>query len=87
MTSSRQAAGRLDDLLMGAPELAGAAARLTAGDSAGRIAIARPAWSFVLGALARTTTRSLVAVCGEDDEARDLALDLEAILGRAAVAL
>jgi len=87
MTSSRQAAGRLDDLLMEAPELAGAAARLTAGDSAGRIAIARPAWSFVLGALARTTTRSLVAVCGEDDEARDLALDLEAILGRAAVAL
>jgi transcription-repair coupling factor (superfamily II helicase) len=87
MTSSRQVAGRLDDLLMDVPALAGAAARLAAGSAAGRIVVARPAWSFVLAALARTTDRSLVAVCAEDDEARDLALDLEAILGRAAVAL
>ncbi len=40
-----------------------------------------------VGRAARTTDRSLVAVCAEDDEARDLALELEAILGRAAVAL
>jgi transcription-repair coupling factor (superfamily II helicase) len=87
MTSSRQAAARLDGLLMDVPALAGAAAQLAAHGTAGRLAIARPAWSFVLAALARATNRPLVAVCPEDDEARDLALDLEAILGRAAVAL
>jgi len=72
---------------MEVPALAGAAGRLTRGEAAGRLAVARPAWSFVLAALARATDRPLVAICPEDDEARDLALELEAILGRAAVAL
>ncbi len=87
MTSSRQASGRLDALLMDVPSLAGAAAQISADRTAGRLAVARPAWSFVLAALLRTTERALIAVCPEDDEARDLALELEAILGRAAVAL
>jgi len=87
MVSSRPVANSLDELLMGVPALAGAAARLAVGESVGRIAVGRPAWSFVLGALARRVNRPLLAVCAEDDEARDLAIDLEAILGRAAVAL
>ena len=41
----------------------------------------------MLAAFARDSARALLAVCAEDDEARDLALELEALLGRAAVAL
>ncbi len=77
----------LDALILGVPELAAAAARLAEGEAAGRVAVARPAWSFVLAAFARDSARAVLAVCAEDDEARDLGLELEALLGRAAVAL
>ncbi len=87
MTSSRQASGRLDAVLLDVPALAGAAAEISADHTAGRLAVARPAWSFVLAALVGATGRALIAVCPEDDEARDLAAELEAILGSAAVAL
>ncbi len=86
MASSR-APGALDALILGVPELGAAASHLAEGTAAGRVAVARPAWSFVLAALARGGSRALLAVCAEDDEARDLALEIEALLGRAAVAL
>ena len=85
--AGNRAPGVLDALILGVPELAAAASRLATHDGAGRVAVARPAWSFVLAALARDSARALLAVCAEDDEARDLALELEALLGRAAVAL
>ena len=87
MASSRPVPMSVDELLLGVPALGGAASALAGGASVGRVALARPAWSFVLGALVRRVNRPLMAICAEDDEARDLAVDLEAILGRAAVAL
>jgi transcription-repair coupling factor (superfamily II helicase) len=77
----------LDELIGAVPRVAAAAADLTAGVPAGRLGVARPAWSFVLADLARASGQAVLAVCPEDDEARDLALDLDAMLGRASVAL
>jgi transcription-repair coupling factor (superfamily II helicase) len=77
----------LEALILGVPEVAAASAALGAGAGAARLVIARPGWSYTLAALARGRDRALVAVCAEDDEARDLAVELEALLGRAAVAL
>ncbi len=77
----------LDRLVAGAPALAEAASRLGAGEGGGRVALARPAWPYALAALARTSGRALLAVAPGDDEARDLADELIALLGRAAVAL
>src|SRR5680860_1294620 len=51
------------------------------------MALARPAWPYVLAALARAGDRSLLAVAPGDDEARDLSMELVSLLGRGAVAL
>jgi transcription-repair coupling factor (superfamily II helicase) len=77
----------LDRLILGAPGLTEAVARLGAGERAGRLALGRPAWPYVLAALARGSGRALLAVAPGDDEARDLAGEAIALLGRAAVAL
>ena len=54
---------------------------------AGAVALARPAWPFALSALSRETGRALLVVTPGDDEARDLATELSAVLGREAIAL
>jgi transcription-repair coupling factor (superfamily II helicase) len=77
----------LDRLLLGPAPVAAAAEALGAARPAGALALARPGWPWVLGALARTSERALLVVAGGDDEARDLAADLEALLGRSPVAL
>ena len=77
----------IDRLIMGAPALAAAAARIDGGSAAGSIVLARPSWPYVLAALARSGDRSLLAVTPGDDEARDLANELIALIGRGAVAL
>ena len=51
------------------------------------MALARPAWPFVLAALSRETGRALLVVAPGDDEARDLATELGAVLGRGPIAL
>ena len=71
----------LDRALLRAPALAAAAARLTGGEEAGPVALARPAWPFALAALSRETGRALLVVAPGDDEARDLATELGAVLG------
>ncbi len=77
----------LDRLLLGAPALAGAAAHLRDRSAAGPVAVGRPAWPYALAALVRDARRPLLAVAPGDDEARDLAGELAALLGRGAVAL
>ena len=77
----------VDRLLLGAPALALAVDRIAAGESAGTLALARPAWPYVLAALARSGGRSILAVAPGDDEARDLSMELVSLLGRGAVAL
>jgi transcription-repair coupling factor (superfamily II helicase) len=77
----------IDRLILGTPPLARAAERLREGGTAGRLALGRPAWPYALAALARESGRALLAVAAEDDEARDLAAELAALLGRAAVTL
>lgn len=87
MARSGAVTSALDALVLGPTPLASAAELLGAGGAAGRVTLARPGWALALAALARVSDRPLLAVCAEDDEARDLANDLEALLGRAAVAL
>jgi transcription-repair coupling factor (superfamily II helicase) len=79
----------IDRLILGAPALAAAAGRLRDEADAGRaaVALARPAWAYALAALSRGTGRPLLVVAPRDDEARDLAAELMALLGRVAVAL
>jgi transcription-repair coupling factor (superfamily II helicase) len=77
----------IDRLILGAPGLVEAAGRLRRGEAAGRVALARPAWQFALAALARDAGRALLAVAPGDDEARELADELIALLGRGVVAL
>ncbi len=77
----------VDRLILGAPELRTACERIAEGSRVGGLALARPAWPYVLAALARTSGRSLLAVTPGDDEARDLSLELASLLGRGAVAL
>jgi transcription-repair coupling factor (superfamily II helicase) len=81
------AATPLDRLILGAPALAEAGGRLRAGGAAGAVRLGRPAWPYALAALARDGGAPLLAVAPGDDEARDLAGELVALLGRAAVAL
>ena len=57
------------------------------GESAGRLALGRPAWPLVLAAIARHGGRPLLIVSPRDEEARDLATDLSVLLGADAVAL
>ena len=77
----------LDRLILGAPGFAEAAARAADREAGGRLTLARPAWPVALTALARGAGRALLAVAPGDDEARDLAGELIALQGRAAVAL
>ena len=77
----------LDRALLRAPALAEAAARLAGGEEAGSVSLARPGWPFALAALSRETGRALLVVAPGDDEARDLATELSAVLGREAIAL
>src|SRR4029450_2779695 len=77
----------LDRLILGAPGLREAAERVAGAEAAGRVALARPAWPYAAAALARSTGRALLLVAPGDDEARDLASELAALLGRGAVAL
>ena len=72
---------------MAAPALAAAAAHRRSGRAPAGWPWPRPAWPYVLAALARTSGRSLLAVAPGDDEARDLSHELIALLGRGAVAL
>ncbi|MCC6830195.1 MAG: transcription-repair coupling factor [Thermoleophilia bacterium] len=87
MSRSEAATSALEALVLGVAPMGAAAELLAGGESAGRVTLARPGWPLALAALARVAGRPLIAVCAEDDEARDLATDLEALLGRAAVAL
>jgi len=84
---SETRATSIDRVIAANPPLAAAAARLDGEGRAGGLAIARPAWPYVLSALARTGDRSLLAVTPGDDEARDLSTELIALMGRGAVAL
>ncbi|MGD9694048.1 MAG: transcription-repair coupling factor [Thermoleophilia bacterium] len=76
----------LERLILSSPAVAGAVALLDSGERAGPLALARPAWVFVLAAL-RASGRPLLAVAPGDDEARDLAGELTALVGRGAVSL
>jgi transcription-repair coupling factor (superfamily II helicase) len=76
----------LDRLIVGTGPLV---ALLTA-TPAGRprqVALAPAAWPFVLAALHRSTETALLLVAPTDDEARELAGDLAALVGHASVAL
>ena len=77
----------IDRLILSGPELTAVAGLIAERSGAGGVALARPAWPYVLAALARTTGRSLLAVAPGDDEARDLSMELISLLGRGAVAL
>jgi transcription-repair coupling factor (superfamily II helicase) len=77
----------LDRLVLGADAVVPVVAALASGGAGGRLALARPAWPYLLAALARGTGRPLLAVAPGDDEARDLAAELTALIGRGAVAL
>jgi transcription-repair coupling factor (superfamily II helicase) len=77
----------LDRLVLSPEPVAAAAAAVAAGAAAGELALSRPGWPFVLAAMARRGGRALLAVAPGDDEARDLAQELTALLGRGAVAL
>lgn len=78
---------RLDRLLLEQSALGAVADAFATGQTANELVLARPAWPWALAALLRAGTRSLVAVTPGDDEARDLAEQLSAVLGRAAVGL
>ena len=77
----------LDRLLLASPAVSEAAERLLAGQTAGALHIGRPAWPLVLAAIARRAGRPLLLVPARDEEARDLATDLGALLGGDRVAL
>lgn len=77
----------LDKLVLASGPVAEAADRLLAGHSAGSVALGRPAWAVVLAAIAHRSGRPLLLVPARDEEARDLAMDLSALLGHEAVAL
>ena len=71
-----------DALILGADAVAEAL-----GSDGGRIALARPGWSFLLAAIAGWAPGSLLAIVPQDEEARDLSRALQVLLGRSAVAL
>jgi transcription-repair coupling factor (superfamily II helicase) len=77
----------LDELVLGRSAIAAAAEALGAGEPAGALALGRPGWPLVIAALVRRGEAGLTIVAPEDEEARDLAAELEAHLGRPAVAL
>jgi transcription-repair coupling factor (superfamily II helicase) len=77
----------IDRIVLGPAPIAAAARSVAEGAPAGALALTRPAWPFLLAAMARVGGRSLLAVTPGDDEARDLSHELIALLGRGAVAL
>ena len=77
----------LDRMVLESPEVSEAADRLLAGQPAGALRIGRPAWPVVLSAIARRAGHPLLLVPARDEEARDLATDLSALLGDDRVAL
>ncbi len=77
----------IDRLVLEAAPVAEAADRLLAGQPAGVVRVGTPAWPVVLAAVARRAGHPLLIVPGRDEEARDLATDLTALLGADHVAL
>ncbi len=77
----------LDDLVLASGPVGEAADRLRAGHGAGQVALGRPAWAVVIAAIARRSGRALLVVPARDEEARDLATDLGALMGHEHVAL
>jgi transcription-repair coupling factor (superfamily II helicase) len=77
----------LDQMVLASPPVSEAADRLLARQPAGTLRIGRPAWAVVLSAIARRAGHPLLIVPGRDEEARDLATDLSALLGAERVAL
>ena len=77
----------LDPLVLPPAALAAAAASLRGDARSGQLAIGRPAWPYVLAALLRAGETPMVVVTPGDEEARDLAAELTALLGSVSVAL
>ena len=77
----------LDALVLPSKDLAAAQQAIAGQGATGQLAIARPAWPYVLAALLRSGGQPIVAVAPGDEEARDLASELAALLGADAVAL
>ncbi len=77
----------LDQLVLASGPVGEAADRLLAGHGAGQVALGRPAWAVVIAAIARRSGRALLVVPARDEEARDLATDLGALMGHEHVAL
>ena len=73
--------------MLESPEVSEAADRLLAGHAAGEVRVGRPAWPVVMAAIARRAGHPLLLVPARDEEARDLAADLQALLGDDRVAL
>ncbi|MBL6633411.1 MAG: hypothetical protein ISP32_03330, partial [Thermoleophilia bacterium] len=76
----------IDRLVLESAPVAEAADRLLAGQPAGVVRVGTPAWPVVLAAVARRAGHPLLIVPGRDEEARDLATDLTALLGAEHVA-
>ncbi len=77
----------IDRLVLDAPQVGEAADRLLAGQLGGVVRVGPAAWPVVLAAVARRAGHPLLIVPARDEEARDLATDLTALLGADRVAL
>lgn len=77
----------LDPILLAPPPIAAAADALAASAARAELAIGRPVWSYLLAALHRRSVRPLVVVAPGDEEARDLAMELVALVGLDTVSL
>ncbi|MBM3664827.1 MAG: hypothetical protein FJW92_03405, partial [Actinobacteria bacterium] len=69
----------IDRLVLESPEVSEAADRLLAGHPAGEVRVGRPAWPVVMAAIVRRAGHPLLLVPARDEEARDLAADLQAL--------
>ncbi len=80
--------GALDRLILGPRPLLAAAERLRTGSGAiESVRVGRPIWPQLLAAFARHSEASILAVAASDEDARDLAADLTAVLGPELTAL
>ncbi|MGB1803213.1 MAG: transcription-repair coupling factor [Miltoncostaeaceae bacterium] len=77
----------IDRMVLESVAVAEAADRLLAGHVAGEVRVGRAAWAVLLAAIARRAGHPLLVVPARDEEARDLAADLSALLGDDRVAL